>query len=74
LFFNGVDFCPSVSEYRDNLTDPHYLVKPQEGVERRLDGGTNGISVRDNDKPETPTVSFVIWSWIACCWETCPAV
>jgi hypothetical protein len=41
LFFNGVGFCPSVSGYHDKLTNLHHLVKPQEGVERRLYDGTD---------------------------------
>ena len=36
LFFKGVDFYPSISEYHNKLTDSHHLVKTQEGVERRL--------------------------------------
>ena len=38
LLFNPVGFCPSVSEYHDNLTNLHHLVKPQDRVKRRLDG------------------------------------
>jgi len=37
LFFNGVGVCPRVREYRDKLTDLHYLMKLQEGIKRRLD-------------------------------------
>jgi hypothetical protein len=41
LFFNGVGFCPRVSQYQDKPIDLHHLVEPQEGVERRLDDGTD---------------------------------
>jgi len=53
LFFNGVDFCPRISEYRDRLTDLRHLVGPQEGVERRLDDRTDR-QCKDKDKAETP--------------------
>jgi hypothetical protein len=54
LCFNGVGFCPSVSGYRNKPIDLRYLVKPQEGVERRLDDGTDDINVKDKDKHENP--------------------
>jgi len=53
LFFNGVDFCPTVSECRDKLTHLDHLVKLQEGVERRLDDGTD-CQLKDKEKPEYP--------------------
>jgi len=51
LFFNGVDFCQRVSECRDRLSDLRHLVKAQEGVERRLDDGTDR-QCNDKDKPK----------------------
>jgi len=41
LFFNGAEFCSSVSEYRNKLTNPHHLVELQEVVERGLDYRTD---------------------------------
>ena len=39
LFFSVGDFCPSVNEHRDNLTELHHLAKFQGSVKRMLKEG-----------------------------------